>query len=55
MQEAYFAPELQMAGKAQDVVLGMGHIGSDFFGQMVEPSGGEFQDDVQFQDPQVDR
>ena len=47
MKGAYIAPELKMAGKAGEVVLGMAHIGADFFSEFVDAGGGEFQQDVQ--------
>ena len=44
MQEPYIAPELKLAGEADEVVLGSGRVGSDFFGEYAELSP-EFQAD----------
>ena len=33
MQKQYVAPELKLAGEAENVILGGGWVGSDMFGE----------------------
>ena len=44
MDKPYVAPELLLAGEAEEVVLGMGTSGHDMFGEFQTP-GEEFQTD----------
>jgi hypothetical protein len=45
MQEPYIAPQLELAGEADQVVLGMGRAGADLFGEYLDQGGGFLSDE----------